>query len=437
MRKFKILISSLVLLTTLVLLSACITNSGQLSVTCADTSITVGESIRLEASVDGERIEGAKWVLLGDAATISEDGTLTAYKTGRVTVIARYADKSDSIEIIILARDCAVLGHKTGILLHDGEYHWRVCSFCNETVEMARHSFDAGVCLICGEREGVEDLTSDPYVGVSKAEFYANYTPATSYMDAYYRTQHGFLSGRLEIPSAAPVVDKNQPRCDGLLLRNTDMHYLDGGNTYVVYDKDGVEAFRVYRGGAYITLEEVAAYMFAFGGEDNSFPPNYTSKKKPNPQTSIWGEYLRGNHSYFSGDTEKYPREPKLPNITGCGGDLQYWEMDIGTHGYNNGSKITRGACRIVYGRDDLDRDGVYEDGELHLFYTYNHYDDFQEYLNYEGGWGDIFGYNQRPLGSSKPTAYIKVAYGSFTTEGASILAVCLPPYFIEKQRAA
>ncbi len=213
-------------------------------------------------------------------------------------------------------------------------------------------------------------VQSDPYESVTKAEFYENYTPATSYMDAYYRTQHGFLSGRLEIPSGAPVIESNQPKKDGLLLRNTDMHYLDGGNTYVVYDKDGVEAFRVYKGGAYITLEEVAAYMFAFGGEDNSFPANYTSSKKTKPTSSIWGEYLRVNHSYFSGDTEKYPREPELPNIMGCGGDLQYWEMDIGTAGYNNGTKITRGACRIVYGRNDIDRDGVYEKDELHLFYS-------------------------------------------------------------------
>ena len=27
-----------------------------------------------------------------------------------------------------------------------------------------------------------------------------------------------------------------------------------------------------------------------------------------------------------------------------------------------------------------------------YLFYTYNHYNDFQEYLNYYGGWGTVFG---------------------------------------------
>ena len=436
MRKFKVIISALTLLLSVMLLVGCVMRGGALSID-AERSVCVGESIRLEASVDGERIEGAKWALLGDAATISEDGMLTANKTGRVTVIARYEGLAHSIEIVILSRDCSSLGHKTGAYSYDGEYHWLSCAFCGEISDRDSHSYVIDECAVCGARETVEDLSSDPYEGVSKAEFYLNYTPAKSYMDAYYRTQHGFLSGRLEVQSAAPNVAENQPREGGLLLRNTDMNYLDGGNTYIVYDKDGREAFRVYRGGAYITLEEVAAYMFAFGGEADSFPANYTSAKKTKPTSSIWGEYLRVNHSYFSGDVEKYPKEPKLPNIKGCGGDLQYYEMDIGTAGYNNGTKITRGASRIVYGRRDLDGDGVYEKGELHLFYTYNHYEDFQEYLNYEGGWGEIFGYNQRPLGSTKPTAYIEVGYASFTGTTRMAVVIYMPSGIAPKRKIA
>ena len=121
-----------------------------------------------------------------------------------------------------------------------------------------------------------------------------------------------------------------------------------------------------------------------------------------NPSSSIWGKYLRLNHSYFSGDTSRYPYEPILPNISGCGGNLQYYEMDVGTTGttsgdyavriYNDGSKITRGAARIVYGKRDINGNGIFERGEFHLFYTYNHYNDFQEYLGYQGGWGECFG---------------------------------------------
>ena len=42
--------------------------------------------------------------------------------------------------------------------------------------------------------------TSDPYVGVDKEAFYADYTPACCYADAQYRTQHFLLSGLLTDP---------------------------------------------------------------------------------------------------------------------------------------------------------------------------------------------------------------------------------------------
>ena len=282
------------------------------------------------------------------------------------------------------------------------------------------------------------DFGSDPYVNMSAAEFYANYTPAKDYMDAYYRTQHGFLSGMLEIPNAAPTISDYQPENSGKLVRNTDMIYLNGGKTYVVCDANGDEVFRVHKGAAYVTLEEVAAYMFAFGGSSASLPANYTANKKPSPNSSKWGIYVRGNHSNFSGDTTKYPREPELPNIKGCGGSLQYYEMDIGTSTYNNGNKITRGACRIVYGRNDLNRNGVYEPGELHLFYTYNHYDDFREYLNYYQGWGEIFGYESRDLGSTKPSPYISVAYyGMADYTVVRVAAVIIIPWIYDDRRYA
>jgi hypothetical protein len=92
-----------------------------------------------------------------------------------------------------------------------------------------------------------------------------------------------------------------------------------------------------------------------------------------------------------------------LPRISGCGGDLIYYEMDIGTTGtdcdpgysvrvYNDGYSITRGAARIVYTYKDTNGNGEISLDERYVFYTYNHYNDFQEYLNYEGGWGEMFG---------------------------------------------
>ena len=282
------------------------------------------------------------------------------------------------------------------------------------------------------EPEPTEPLPqTDPYVGVSKDAFYADYKPAANYMDAYYRSQHGFLSGSLEVPGQYATESSYLPTQGGKYLRNTDAFYADNGNTYIVVDAWGREVMRIYKDGGYITLEEVAAYMYAFGGKNGSLPANYTSKKSGSPSGSIWGEYLRLNHSYFSGDTDRYPYEPVLPDISGCGGSLQYYEMDIGTTGtvtpgygnskpYNNGSKITRGAARLVYTRYDKNRNGVYETDEIYVFYTHNHYNDFREYLNYYGGWGMMFGnitgggtYNSTT--NYNPTRYPVTGYAAFS----------------------
>ena len=269
---------------------------------------------------------------------------------------------------------------------------------------------------------------SDPYANMSATEFYANYTVAKDNTDAYYRSLHGFMSGNLTVPDQAPTLSAYRPKNGEKYVRNSEMLLSEDGTTYTVVDAYGNEAFEVYRDGAYITLEEVAAYVYAFGTP----PKNQTSSKNASPSSSIWGEYLRLNHSAFSGDTSRYPYEPVLPNISGCGGSLYYYEMDIGTTGtdcdpsytaelYNNGSRITRGAARIVYGKNDLNKNGVYEIGEFHVFYTYNHYNDFQEYLNYEGGWGEMFG-NITGGGtiSSKyncnPTDYVQVALQALPT---------------------
>ncbi len=277
--------------------------------------------------------------------------------------------------------------------------------------------------------ESGNQTTDNPYAGMSAAEFYANYTVATSSQDAYYRTQCGFMSGELTVPDQAPTLAANRPMKDGAYIRNSQMGLSADGLTYTVTDSYGAGIYEIYKNGAYITLEEVAAYVYAFG----TYPANYTEDKNPSPSNSVWGEYLRANHTYFSGDTTRYPYEPVLPNISGCGGSLNYYEMDIGTTGtdcdpnypvklYNDGTEITRGAARIVYGKEDLNDNGTFEIGELHVFYTYNHYNDFQEYLNYEGGWGETFG-NVTGGGvlSSKqeynPTPYVQIYLGLLNGE--------------------
>ncbi len=295
-----------------------------------------------------------------------------------------------------------------------------------------------------------EEITSDPYVNMTEEEFYANYTPATSYMDSYYRSLHYFMSGSIEEQDQAPTLADYQPMEDGLFVRNTSALYSEDGNTYYIIDGHGNIVNKIFKGGAYVSLEEVAAYVFAFG----NVPTNYTSSKKTKPYESFWGKYLRLNHTAFSGSTTKYPYEPELPDISGCGGDLQYYEIDIGTTGtdcdpsydaviYNNGSRITRGAARIVYTRYDKNGNNIIDTNEKYVFYTYNHYNDFQEYLNYEGGWGEKFG-NITGGGtiSSKydynPTPYVEVVrrdlYVSASLEATNVEIVEITFICIDKK---
>lgn len=289
---------------------------------------------------------------------------------------------------------------------------------------------------------------SDPYASVDVSRFYENYKPAESYWDSYYRTLHGLMSGEIGEQDQEPTVAEDRPMSDGRFVRNTSALYSEDGNAYYIVNAEGEIVNRVYRGGAYIMLEEVAAYVFAFG----DVPANYDANKKAKPYSSIWGEYLRVNHTSFSGSTSKYPYEPELPDISGCGGSLKYYEIDIGTTGtdcdpqytpavYNNGSKIVRGAARIVYARFDANGDKIIDVNERYLFYTYNHYNDFQEYLNYEGGWGEMFG-NITGGGtiSSKthynPTPYVETARADFVdmSRVEYVCVIFVDTAFIEKR---
>lgn len=286
----------------------------------------------------------------------------------------------------------------------------------------------------------------DPYVNMSAAEFYSDYEPADDYWDSYWRTQHGFMSGSIEPQDQKPTVAEYQPMEDGKYMRNTYAHYSADGNTYYIVDGYGEVVNQVFKCGAYVSLEEVAAYVFAFG----DIPVNYTSSKNAKPTQSIWGEYLRLNHSQFSGSTTKYPYEPELPDISGCGGSLRYYEIDIGTTGtdcdpgyraelYNNGTRIARGAARIVYARFDANGNNIIDVNEKYVFYTYNHYNDFQEYLNYQGGWGEMFG-NITGGGkiSSKydynPTPYVPVVRRDLVTgKSAQDSAQIIVLYYVPK----
>ena len=245
----------------------------------------------------------------------------------------------------------------------------------------------------------VNVVGGNPYLDIDKNEFYNNYKRATSLLDSQYRSECYLMSGDITPQDQEPEIASNQPKQGNMLIHNTTRDFSNNGNVYTVYNVNGEKEFDIYYGGAYTSLEEVAAYIYAWG----EVPVNYDPDKDAQPYNSEWGEYLRVNNTYFEGNTKKYPYEPELPNISGVdNGNVMYYEIDIGTTGtdcdpeydpeiYNDGNRIIRGAARIVYTYSYKNGDPV-SDEDRYVFYTYNHYNDFQEYLNYYNGWGEMFG---------------------------------------------
>ena len=348
-----------------------------------------------------------------------EDGYLVALGEGVAIIKATLGDKKDSIIVNVIDR----------VSLEDAEN--------NNKPDDNKPSGDITIGDGGTVTKPTDDpVTSDPYVGVDKTTFYQNYSPAISYNDAQYRTEHGLMSGSIAEQDQEPTISRDRPTSGGKYVRNNIYIFSEDGNTYYVIDASGEIAMEIYKGGAYVILEEVAAYVFAFGEP----PANHSSSKKTKPTASVWGVYLRVNHTKFSGSTSKYPYEPMLPRISGCGGDMNYYEMDIGTTGtdcdpsypvidYNNGYSIERGAARIVYSNSYTSGGKITDLDDRYVFYTYNHYNDFQEYLNYLGGWGEMFG-NITGGGtlSSKydynPTPYVETIRAGITSASAGVVVV-------------
>lgn len=436
-------------------LCGCVLNIESLTITNGDIlTINVGESVQLGVAKTTGITEPVKWLVTGESVTVDANGLVYGTKEGISSVIASANNYSDIIEIqvvnpnnvtinLIATQNTLMVGNTIYLdaivmpATRQNEVVYNIVSgseyaSLNGNVLSAKAIGEVSINASIGNVVSntivikIEEFLTDPYANMTKQEFYSNYQEATSYMDAYYRSLHGFMSGSIDEQEVMPTISEYQPMENGLYLKNSYSYYLADGNTYLVVDAYGEIVKTIYKGGGYVTLEDVAAYLFAFG----DIPANYTSKKSGNPTSSIWGEYLRLNNSQFSGNTSKYPYEPELPNISGCGGDLEYYEIDLGTNGktdlwygsapYNNGYDITRGAARIVYSRYDENGDKIIDINEKYVFYTYNHYNDFQEYLNYEGGWGKMFG-NITGGGtlSSKndynPTPYVATVLRDFT----------------------
>ncbi len=426
----------------------------QLSIEGEDTVyMEIGDTLRLRTDAPESVQDKLTWSASNGFVGVTQRGLITAQALGQTTVTVEYSILSDSITVMVVEE----IPSDTAPADTDPDAMNPPTNGDTDPLEPPTNGdTDPLEPPTDGDTDPLEPPGDDethpvdpptvppvdtetqyipPTVIIEAERSPEGYRPAGSYEEALNRTQNGELSGYPYVPDQAPIISGYRPMQDGKYIKNNDPYFIDD-NTYVVVGAYGREVFRVYRGGAYITLEEVAAYVYAFG----DIPANHSTSKSTKPTASIWGEYLRVNHTKFSGDTYKYPYEPVLPRISGLGGDFTYYEMDIGTTGtdcdpsyraelYNNGTKITRGAARIVYARFDRNGNKIIEPDEKYVFYTYNHYNDFQEYLNYYGGWGEMFG-NITGGGtiSSKydynPTPYVPVVTAPIAARSARILPV-------------
>ena len=241
--------------------------------------------------------------------------------------------------------------------------------------------------------EDTDIPTSDPYVGVDRDDFYNNdYQPSTSYEDAQYRTKHHLISGELhysENIDHLPLENGINTTGKYVRLTNANYEYDEKGQfkSYTINSLDG-ESKKIYYNAGYVSMEEVAAYLLAFG----EVPPNNHYSSKGNARNQAirdWGRMGRCNYGRFYGNGRPGV-EPPLPD-----NDRQdFVETDFGCHKfstqgeYNDGIALTRGMCRFVFTKFESEPDIT----KRRVFYTYNHYEDFQEYLNYYGGWGERFG---------------------------------------------
>lgn len=453
MKAFNKIISLILALILIVSLCACNNKISSLNIENGEkVLLKVGYTLQLNTNLSNEEKTQVNWQASNGNVSLDEGGFITAKSEGTTTIIASFENFTDTIVIYVVndsdyeylypifteredeqnanSSELTQRPHEEQIenIQPDGYRDDGFVNNSNNNSAYSSNTFNNYSSSNSGVTSKNNNTTSVTYPSnplgvdeVARAKFYNGSDPADSYEEALERSRLGKLSGCETVPNQAPTIANNRPKSNGAYIKNSEPYFLDE-NTYVVVNASGYEVFRVYRGGGYITLEEVAAYLMAFG----DVPANYSKSKKTKPTSSIWKENLRVNHSAFSGSTTKYPYEPKLPRISGCGGDLKYYEIDIGTTGtdcdpsypirtYNNGISIERGAARIVYSRYDINGNNVIEMDEKFVFYTYNHYNDFREYLNYYNGWGEMFG-NITGGGvlSSKynynPTPYIKSA---------------------------
>lgn len=259
------------------------------------------------------------------------------------------------------------------------------------------------------------DYTSyeDPYINIDEDEFYENYKISDSYIDSYYRSLHGLLCGELIEDDGSPKQYESAPmKSNDIYYKNAYIRFgvnADGDRvSYTINTLDDSD-YTIYKDGIYTSMNDVAAYLFAF----NDLPKNYLSGTSlKNEAYNLYGEFGRVNFNKYSGPSAtKYQYEPYLKGQEDK--TLYYRETDFGAtygpnyyytyndrHNGSNGREIFRFLVANSYDSSytyakkstDYSTPNPTSIDDRYVYYTFNHYNDFVEYLNYYNGFTAPFG---------------------------------------------
>lgn len=283
------------------------------------------------------------------------------------------------------------------------------------------------------------DPLNNPYSDIDtdeeKETFYATYTPAHSAIDAKYRSEMGLLSGNNTDSKYLPKDNAKKDTSKINSLRSKTLNYIVNSETnnkdaYIFYNLDGTFT-PIYYEGAYWTMNETAAYLFGFGKcPINQDYDKYEAKELESSKT--WWKYGRVNRGFYDGPVkEKYAYESFFVGMENK--DIYYTETDFGNSTYYNETVYDeqykpmpyikkdnegkyniftstpgdRGVLRFVFTSvfenvlpraykashaSEISNENYKNVYYNRVYYTFNHYNDWHEFLNYEDGWGQAFG---------------------------------------------
>ncbi|MCB9499208.1 MAG: hypothetical protein H6689_01530 [Erysipelotrichaceae bacterium] len=303
---------------------------------------------------------------------------------------------------------------------------------------------------------------ANPYLSIDtnaeKAAFYASYKVANSPLDAKYRTEAGLLSGKNTEDKFMPLDNSRIDNTKVNNYRSTTMNYVldeDSGEqvAYLLFSLDG-KYTPIYKDGAYFTMNELASYTIGFG----ALPANQNYDKYEKMQdksSSTWWKYGRVNRGPFSGPVEaSYKHESWFVGMkqkeisyteTDFGNstyynpteyDSQYQTMPYikdnkdGTYAINSGTPGDRGVLRFVFTSEYENNQSEKNSSSTtkknyknqyyrRCYYTFNHYNDWHEYLNYEDGWGEVFGNMTRGNAYGKNSPHSEEMFAPIPTDSS------------------